>query len=527
MLRVMVVDDENIVIESIEFIIRKSQENAMVVGSARSGREAIEKAERVKPDLIFMDIKMPGINGIDAIREIKSLLPHVQFVILSAFEQFEYAKEAVSLGVSEYLLKPANRKRVLEIIHQSEKALEESREKRKRELELKEKFEAVLPILEHGFIYAILLYEDYNEEIDNYKRILELNEKKGYIMTFEFGEGRATGNIIGSSVQGQSFYPQMRNIIKSRLSCAVGPAMLNRVIVYVPVSSSNDDYAQRLEAVKTAEFIIDKIAQHIKVNVRIGIGSIKTGTENILGSFSESIRAVRYAKEQEIVHIHDIPEEYALSPNYYNIREKLLMEKASLGETREALALFSQLVEDLAKAGIHSAEGLKGRLLELMVMLHRLGLEYGIEGAAALRNQDYLTTFLGLEEPMLLRNWCMSRIEAVTTGIKAARVSRSHHLISAAKLYIDVHYHNELTLEDVSREVNLSPQYFSRFFKEETGENFIDYLTHVRIQKAIGLLAEKNLSIKEICYQVGYNDPNYFSRIFKKVTGYSPSEHKS
>ena len=106
MLKLMVVDDENIVIESIKYIVEKNFDSVVVVETARSGREAIEKAEAVKPDLIFMDIRMPGINGIDAIREIKAVYPQVEFVIISACEQFEYAKEAVNLGAVEYLLKP-------------------------------------------------------------------------------------------------------------------------------------------------------------------------------------------------------------------------------------------------------------------------------------------------------------------------------------------------------------------------------------------------------------------------------------
>ena len=105
MLKIMVVDDESIVIESIKYIIEKNFKDIKVECIAHSGREAIEKAEATKPDIILMDIKMPGINGIDAIKEIKGILPNAQIIIVSACEQFEYAKEAVNLGVTEYLLK--------------------------------------------------------------------------------------------------------------------------------------------------------------------------------------------------------------------------------------------------------------------------------------------------------------------------------------------------------------------------------------------------------------------------------------
>ena len=239
MLKIMVVDDENIVIESIKYIVEKNFDSVVVVETARSGREAIEKAEAVKPDLIFMDIRMPGINGIDAIREIKAVYPQVEFVIISACEQFEYAKEAVNLGAVEYLLKPLNRTKIVEIIRQTQQRISAARAKKKMELEMKEKFERVLPVLEHGFIYSILLYEDYNQELEKYRRILDLPEGPGYVMTLEFGEQKQSGtlgNVIGSSVLSQSFYPLLRDIIKNRInSCIVGPVMLNRIICYVPV----------------------------------------------------------------------------------------------------------------------------------------------------------------------------------------------------------------------------------------------------------------------------------------------------
>jgi len=161
-----------------------------------------------------------------------------------------------------------------------------------------------------------------------------------------------------------------------------------------------------------------------------------------------------------------------------------------------------------------------------MVILHRQAFEYGVEDQDALKGRSYLSELLELEDSVLLRNWCKGRIEAITLGIKAARAKRCHRLIGIAKSYIDANFHRDISLEEVSRATGLSPQYFSRFFKEETGENFIDYLTRVRITEAKRLLKDQKLSIKEVSYQVGYNDPNYFSKIFKKVTGLSPSGFK-
>ena len=92
--------------------------------------------------------------------------------------------------------------------------------------------------------------------------------------------------------------------------------------------------------------------------------------------------------------------------------------------------------------------------------------------------------------------------------------------------YIDTHYAQDLSLEGMSRQTDISPYYFSKLFKHKTGVTFIDYLTNLRIEKAKELLADPSKSMKEICSEVGYSDPNYFSRIFKKVTGKTPTEYK-
>ncbi len=95
-----------------------------------------------------------------------------------------------------------------------------------------------------------------------------------------------------------------------------------------------------------------------------------------------------------------------------------------------------------------------------------------------------------------------------------------------AQAYIYKNFSRDITLEDVSKEVMVSPNYFSRLFKEETGQNFIDYLTQLRIERAKELLRDNSSANKEICYQIGYADPNYFSRIFKRVVGVTPTEYK-
>ena len=117
-------------------------------------------------------------------------------------------------------------------------------------------------------------------------------------------------------------------------------------------------------------------------------------------------------------------------------------------------------------------------------------------------------------------------ITDVCQTIAGTQQNKAQGTIDQALQYIQDHYKKEISLVDVSRQVNVSPYYFSKIFKEETGENFTEYLTNLRIEKAKELLRDTEYSVKEICLQVGYSEPNYFSRSFKKNVGVTPTEYK-
>ncbi|MCX7708584.1 MAG: response regulator [Clostridia bacterium] len=529
MFKMLIADDEQIVLDSIKFIIEKNFEEVIVADTARSGRDAIEKAEMIIPDIVFMDIKMPGINGIDAIREIKLHNKNAQFVILTAYDQFDFAKEAVNLGVSEYLLKPVNRDKIIQVVHGIIEKIKSEREKRKRELELKEKFESVLPVLEYGFIYSILLFDDNARELENYMQILEIPEKSGYIMTMEFGESEKSGtmgNRIGLSVKSQSFYPYIRDAIKYCCRCLVGPVMLNRIVVFVPCEVSDDEYNYRLEALNIARNIYAKISEKVDADFCVGIGRIYTGIENLSRSYDESLKAIRYAESKGIIHIMDVPSEGVYNSEYPVMKEKLLLEKASQGDTSVCLEAFSFIFDWLVAEYNEKPLKIKGKLFELIVLLQRTASDYGVDESEIAGKKDYFIEMLNIEDMGEIKAWCRQNIERVVNGINSIRDKKISTVILKAREYIDHEFQNDITLEDVSKEVNISPHYFSKLFKEETGENFIDYLTSVRIQKAKEYLNDGRYNMKEICYQIGYGDPNYFSRIFKKIVGITPTEYK-
>ena len=530
MYKLLIADDEQIVLDSIKFIIEKSFNDVIVAGTARSGREAIEKAESLKPDIIFMDIKMPGINGIEAIKEIRSRLNNVMFVILTAYDQFDFAKEALKLEVMEYLLKPVNRDKIVKTVRKTVEVISRNREKWKRELEMKERLESVLPILESGFIYSMLFFDDHSRELDSYREILELEEEGGYIVTVKLGEAKkdvAAGNRAGAGINNQTFYACFRDVFKGKCKCLIGPLMLNRIFVFIPVSAKEDESYMKHEAISIAEHVYNALMEKLGVDIFIGIGRVYCDLENIPRSYEESLRAVNFLAGSGLMHIMDVPVEAGYVSEYPYEKEKLLLDKAASGETEVCIQAFNEIYEWLFKEYPASLRSIKKKLLELMVLIHRLGCNYKIEDEGYFIAGDYIEDFLSIEDPVELKVCCRERIEHVSQAISDLKENRVNSgLILKAMKYIKENYQNEITLEDISREVNISSHYFSKLFKDEVGENFIDYITSLRIQKSKELLTENQLRIKEICFEIGYGDPNYFSRIFKKVVGITPTEYK-
>ena len=187
MYSLMVCDDEQIMIESVRHIVEKEFSNIRIIETARSGREAIEKTLTIKPDIILTDIKMPGINGLEAIKEIKKVHSDVKIVIVSVYEFFEYAKQAVELGVSEYLIKPVKKERLVETLQRIICQLDNERRKYRWELEAKERIEKMLTAVEHSFIYSLLFAQVRKSDIIRYKKeFFDIDNETGFIFVFTF-----------------------------------------------------------------------------------------------------------------------------------------------------------------------------------------------------------------------------------------------------------------------------------------------------------------------------------------------------
>lgn len=514
MFKILLADDEKIVTDAISLIIEKNFDD-IIFETVRSGRDAIEKADSFKPNIVLMDIRMPGINGIDAIREIRKGQKETLFIIMSAYEQFEFAKEAVKLGVIDYLLKPINKNTIVSAIENAKEIYENERQNRLKHIESIEKYENILPYIEDNFIFFLLLGHISSKQSKKYHDILSLKYEGGYILTLELQEKNEF------DIYDESLYIYIRDILKYKCTCIVGPIILSRITIFVS-TNNKEEYSQRLEAVQLAEYLVGKtLESKTNVDISIGIGSYRI-LDDIYISYEESLKALNFGQSKDINHITDFVNDKHEKLPYPFEAEKTLIDMCCVGQKDEALIAFSELYSYVYNNYSNSFLEGKDKLIEVMVMLQRNVIQSGM-------NIKYYSNYLFAMEKIMdyieLERWCRERISLICEEFINQRTKNISHIIIEAKKYIKANYDKEITLDEISRHTCVSPHYFSRLFKEEAGENYIDYLTQIRIDRAKELMEKSDLSIKEICFKIGYGDPNYFSRLFKKVEKLTPSEY--
>src|SRR5574344_2871912 len=160
MYKVLLADDEGIALDALKFILNKDFHDCCTIRTAQTGRSVIEIADTFRPDIAVMDIQMPGISGMEAIKEIHGFSPSTIFIIVSAYDRFTYAKEAIRLGVMEYLTKPLDREQFADAMRNAMRAIDKEKERRNSSLRNREKLESVVPIIESGFVYSLILSDN-------------------------------------------------------------------------------------------------------------------------------------------------------------------------------------------------------------------------------------------------------------------------------------------------------------------------------------------------------------------------------
>lgn len=527
MAKILICDDEGIVQESLKFMIRKGFGNECEIESAKNGRTAIELAESFRPDVIFMDIQMPGINGIEAMQEIRKENKNVIFIVITAYDKFEYSQRSIDVGVMAYLTKPIGKDTVIDVLRKALAKVKERKEKARYDLKVKEKLEAVVPMIESGFIYSVLLEEAGEEEQATYRGLLDIETAHSYALVIECGDELRKGvlsNTVGAGIRLQKHYLIFREIIKEMTGGIVGALMANKVIVLVPCNEEEESYEERVAKIDNIRSLLRKLEQQTELKFKAGIGLVKqwgAATE----SYKEALEAVRQGVGK-VTHAKDLSVGCIYEDNYPSELEKELFASISRGDEQNMRKCAIEFMEWLRETTKELNNVARLKVMEFVLFAEQTAY---LQGAIVYRLEDrkeYLDIVMALQNYDELKVWFVEKMSAACRHVAMKQQEKTDNVVEKALSYIASHFSSDLSLETVAQQVNISPYYLSKLFKEAEGVNYIEYVTKLRIEYAKNELGYSQKSIKEICHESGYSDPNYFSRIFKKWTGLTPTEYR-
>ncbi len=527
MYKIMIADDEGIVIDSMTLLLKKEFGDEVMIESARSGRSVIELSESFRPDIALMDIHMPGINGIDAMREIRRSNDRILFVVISAYDKFDYAREAIGLGVVDYLNKPVAPEKLIDVLRKTMEQIDAEREKRSSDLLVKEKLETVVPVLESGLIYNLLTREHFREDIDNYKKLLGLEAENCYMLALIFGQEQEDNhmtNPVGIAVKLQSQNAMIRETVKGFFPGVVGSFVANKLPVLIPAEEGEQDYNERLKLMEKAGLLLEKLKSSTGVFVRAGFGTVHPITD-ALSSYNEAIESL-VLTNTDVAMTQDLPVKVAYEENYPVETEQEIFECVKRGDADAAVIACSRFFDWMSEVYGAYIMDVKLKALEFVLWAENIAYRKSGKTYRFMSRKDYMPDLLAMSDLSQIKPWFLEKMRTACTWVNLRKERQADSVVDKARKYIEENYDRDISLDDVSRSVDISPFYFSKLFKDSTGSTFIEYLTNLRINKARELIEEGELTMKEIGMQVGYADANYFSRTFKKNVGVTPTDYR-
>lgn len=527
MYRILLADDEGIMLTSMKTMIENNFGLDCEIATAKTGRIVVELAKEFNPDIIFMDIRMPGMDGLLATKEIRSQNQKVIIIVVTAYDKFDYAKEAIGLGAFDFLTKPVKKQVFINVLTKAMQQLEKEKKDKIDNLRIKEKLETVVPIIENGFVNDMLFSECEQNDFSYYLELMDIKESYGFIILLQFGEelkNATLTNPVGTSLRIQKFYQDIRAVIKQYYNAIISSIISNKIILIIPTNKKNIDYEERLQLIELTRNMLKSLKEQVDAKYRAGIGRPKE-LYLLKESYAEALNALKDGKGH-VAHVEDYPIGCSYVGDYPVEIEKQLFCAIERHDKELAYEQATAFFDWMVKAHRNQLDNIRLKVLEFVMRAEHTAFLNGGMNYNFNYRENYLQNVMQMNQMDELKLWFLSKIKEVCHNIATKKEEQSLSLVNQAKLYIEHNFEKEVSLDEVSRIINISPYYFSKLFKEETGENFIDYLTDIRIQKAKELLKDQTISIKEVCMKSGYSDPNYFSRIFKKKENLTPSEYR-
>lgn len=536
-IKVFLVEDEMVIRRGIKNSIDWEKEGYIFCGEASDGELAYPMIIKEKPDILITDIRMPFMDGLELCKLVKKELPNIKILILSGYDEFDYAKEAIRLGVTEYLLKPISSGKLLEALNGVSESIRREKEDkdlvRKYMEEMRENTEHEKQKFFEQMIAGNLSMADALETGKKYEMNLSAGMYNLLLFRFTLGEeNRKSGELLGEAEYAIEKLTERLEYVFEFQRGVEGWAFL--------LMADNEE--QMSERVKELSKDLEEIMKNYSTIAYFGgIGQPVARLRELEESFREAERALAARFTMELNRIISV-EDIRMAQNVDTLDD---IEITSFGEIEKTRTMLEKFLNNGAEDEIDEfvdvyinelpEENLKSVLMRqyiimdaYIVMMSFCEKIEGIEGEMQAQSEELknsMKTIQTLEEIKNYIRMLLKKIIGVRDTISGRRYS---DIIEIAKDQIRKTYMlDEISLNTIAAEVGMSPSYFSSIFSKEMGKTFVEYLTEIRMDRAKELLMCSSMKTSEIGYEVGYKDPHYFSYIFKKTQNCTPKEFRA
>lgn len=529
MIKLMVVEDERILREGICRVGDWESYDVEICGVAANGKEALQKIEEQKPDVILTDVVMPIMDGIELAKNVYEQYPEIRIIFLSGHEEFEYVKKAMEYKASNYLLKPAKIEEIVRVVSEVRDEIERERKRIQEEERIRKKLEKSIPVLQEHYMNQVLSGLESNEA--KIKRQLEflnidLECRNMAVMICE------SDTELEEKMSSRIFLMQLNEICQSVISreyrCIVFTDLKDRVVIVLNYPDTMHTKEILLYLQGKALRIQAEMEEYWGRSVSMGIGRVAASIRYLSKAYKEAEYALSYRffmGNKSVIYIGDIEKEEHKDLFLIEQKEAELLACVKAGDitgTERQTEVYFKLLGECAVCG---QTFIYEEITEFVSLLLKELREKVLEG-----EENFLVELEDLLEELRRKNTYGTLVELqkqvgdvlqnIAEKINHNRLLRNEGIIEKAQKYVQQNLSGDVSLITVAEMVYVSPNYLSCLFKE-SGENFKDYVIRVKMQKAKEMMESEKYTLSQIALALGYKDGRYLSQVYKKYYGKS------
>jgi two-component system response regulator YesN len=532
MFKVLIIDDEPTIRKGLINIINWKKFQCEICGEAWDGVDGLEKMEELRPDIVFVDICMPEIDGLELIKRAKKIVPNSKFIILSGYREFTYMQEAIKLGAFDYILKPSSIEELCEVVKRAVIELKYQKEDQREIKKLKKCFEESIPLLKEKLLYDIIFQININEEEINEGFELYGVQIKDFVMM-----------IIEIDEESEKREPYQRQLYQFGIINTVEEMFAEDFKVEKIVLSSKqigfivlpvDNRELLIDSVyKKASSVQQLIESCFDFTVTIAMSTKGKGVSKLHEKMIECKNGLSYRfymGDSSIILYRDLDGFYKTQDSWISEGyDKSLCEAIKTGNEENVRHILIQIKDKVLEAGIEP-EQIKTFYWNIIYEINNIRIAIkNLETSNKEVSKDIPSLYKMIETATHIKD--LHELLEQVAGSIVNRINKYNkksinQILQNAMKYICNNYAMSITLNELADHTYVSTYYLSRMFKKELGKNFVEYLSEVRIEKAKELLKDNRYKTYEVAELVGIQDPHYFSKIFKKYVNMTPTEYK-